>query len=145
VSVEAADIARIVQDVWSQVLNLEAQPAEDEGPCELTGCIQITGAWRGAVVVSMPRQLARLAAAAMFQIEAAAVGEDECRDALGELTNMLGGHVKAMVASPSQLALPAVVPGSDHCLRQGRLELMAEQDMSCQGLGFVVQVLEDIG
>ena len=144
-SVTADDIARIAADVWRDVLSQETGPAGSAAGGELTGCIQITGAFRGAVVLIVPRSVARTAAAAMFALDEAGIGADEERDAIGELTNMIGGHVKSMVAGPSFLALPAVVPGQDHCLDASRLQLLAEQAIVCPGGRFMVRVLEDVG
>ena len=144
-SVTAEDIARIAADVWRDVLSQEIGPAETATAGELTGCIQITGAFRGAVVLIVPRGVARAAAVAMFAMEEAGIGADEERDAIGELTNMIGGHVKSMVASPSQLALPAVVPGVGHCLHRCQLQPLAEQAMAGPGGNFLIQVMEDIG
>ncbi len=144
-SVTAEDLARIAADVWRDVLSLEIGPCESAEPGDLTGCIQITGAFRGAVILIVPNNVAQSAAAAMFALDAGAVGKDEARDAIGELTNMIGGHVKSMVASPSQLALPSVIPGGEHCLERCRLQLLAEQAMAAPGGRFNVQVMEDIG
>jgi len=144
-SVTAEDIARISADVWRDVLSQEIGPTEAADDGDLTGCIQLTGAFRGAVVLIVPRGVARAAAAAMFALDEAAVGPDEERDAIGELTNMVGGHVKSMVAGPSQLALPAVVPGSGHCLIRCQLQPLAEQAMASPGGRFLVQVMEDVG
>lgn len=144
-SIAADDLARIAADVWRDTLAQEAGPAPAALPGELTGCIQITGAFRGAVVLYVPHAMARVAAAAMFALEPNAITSDEERDAIGELTNQIGGHVKSMVASPSQLALPAVVPGGDHCLDASRLQLLAEQAMAAPGGTFLVQVFEDVG
>jgi chemotaxis protein CheX len=53
----------------------------------------------------------------MFDLEPEAVTLDETRDALGELTNMMGGNLKALLPGPSRLSLPTVVeesgPGVD--------------------------------
>lgn len=144
-SVTADDLAHIAADVWRDVLATDIGPGEVADPGELTGCIQIMGAFRGAVILIVPRSVAQGAAAAMFALEPSAVGKDEERDAIGELTNMIGGHVKSMVASPSQLSLPAVVPGCDHCLERGRLQILAEQAMAAPGGRFTVRVMEDVG
>lgn len=144
-SVTSEDLGRIVTEVWRDILSLETVPAEASEPGELTGCIQITGAFRGAVVLSVPLAMARAAAAAMFALDPSAVGEAEERDAIGELTNMIGGHVKAMVPSVSQLALPAVVPGCDHCLQRCKLQPLAERAMRCGDTAFIVRVMEDVG
>jgi chemotaxis protein CheX len=144
-SVTAEDIARITADVWRDVLAQDVGATGTAQGGDLTGCIQITGAFRGAVVLVVPAAVAQSAAAAMFALEAGAVGADESRDAIGELTNMIGGHVKSMVAGPSFLALPAVVPGCDHCLDASRLQLLAEQAVAGPGGAFMVRVYEDIG
>lgn len=144
-SITADDLVRIVTDVWRDVLALEVAPAQEPEAGDITGCIQITGAFRGAVVMVVPRTVARTSAAGMFALADAEIGSDEERDAIGELTNMVGGHVKSMVASPSQLALPAVVPGNDHCLDKSRLQLLAEQAIAAPGGSFLVRVYEDIG
>ena len=143
--VSSEDLLRIATDVWRDVLNQEIGPAESAEPGELTGCIQITGAYRGAVVLIVPRGVARSAAAAMFALEESAVGPDEERDAIGELTNMVGGHVKSMVAGPSQLALPAVVPGRGHCLQRCQLQPLASQAIAAPGGRFSLEVMEDVG
>ena len=53
-SVVNEDLERIVGDVWRDVLTAEAVPAESATPGEITGTIQITGAFRGAVILSYP-------------------------------------------------------------------------------------------
>lgn len=144
-SVTADDLARIAADVWRDILSQEIGPAAAADPGELTGCIEISGAFRGAVVLIVPRSVARAAATIMFALRPEAVGPAEEGDAIGELTNMLGGHVKSMVAAPSQLALPRVVRGQAHCLERCRLELLAEQALATPAGSFSVQVMEDVG
>jgi chemotaxis protein CheX len=144
-SVTADDLSRIVTDVWRDVLGQVAEPVDAKAEPTYNGCIQITGAFRGVVVIGAPVGAVDAAAMSMFALEAAAVGTDERRDALGELTNMVGGHVKSIVAGPSQLALPAVLPGTDHGLDATRLQLLAEQAFAVPGGILRVQAYEDVG
>jgi chemotaxis protein CheX len=59
-------------------------------------------------------------AATMFDTQPEVVTDAEVVDALGELTNMIGGNIKSLLPAPSQLSLPMVaesvwptsVPGS---------------------------------
>ena len=44
------------------------------------------------------------------------VSLDDVRDALGEITNMIGGNVKALLPTPSRLSLPTVVEGADYAV-----------------------------
>ncbi|HVD28484.1 MAG TPA: chemotaxis protein CheX [Mycobacteriales bacterium] len=59
-----------------------------------------------------PTRLARTAASAMFDRPAEALTDDEVADALGELTNMIGGNLKSLLPGPSRLSMPAVTVGA---------------------------------
>ena len=78
------------------------------------GFIQIAGAWEGAVVCIGSEALVRRAAAVMFGIPAEALTVELLHDAFGELTNMVGGNLKALLPGPSFLCLPAVVEGANY-------------------------------
>ncbi len=69
------------------------------------------GAWRGAVVLQCPTQHAYQAAEAMFAAEPGSLGPEEVADALGELTNMVGGNLKNLLPQPSVLSIPSVTRG----------------------------------
>jgi chemotaxis protein CheX len=94
-------------------------PAAGEIPRDrpaLTGCVHIDGAWNGAALVECELPLARRLTAALFAREPADLALDEVRDALGEITNMVGGNLKALLPSPSRLSLPTVVEGADYAV-----------------------------
>ena len=118
------DVCIIAQDVWASFLNVHLlQIAVDDtlsGRPSMVGAVRVTDAWFGAVVLEMTSGLARSVAATMFATSADLVTDPEVVDALGELTNMIGGNVKSLLPAPSQLSLPMVaesvwptsVPGS---------------------------------
>jgi chemotaxis protein CheX len=118
------DVCIIAQDVWASFLAVHIiQIPVDEslaGRPSIVGAVRVTDAWFGAVVVEMTPGLARSVAATMFGSTPDVVTDAEVVDALGELTNMIGGNVKSLLPAPSQLSLPMVsesvwpttVPGS---------------------------------
>lgn len=118
------DVAIITQDVWVSFLGVEIHPIPvDEsqaGRPSMVGAVRVTDAWFGAVVLEMTPGLSRQVAATMFASTPDVVTDAEVVDALGELTNMIGGNVKSLLPAPSQLSLPMVsesvwpttVPGS---------------------------------
>ena len=118
------DVAIITQDVWASFLGVEIQQiGVDEslaGRPSMVGAVRVTDAWFGAVVLEMTPGLSRQVAATMFESTPDVVTDAEVVDALGELTNMIGGNVKSLLPAPSQLSLPMVsesvwpttVPGS---------------------------------
>ena len=78
-------IYEIVEGTWTSTLGFQverAEPAEFSVQCALTVCVKITGAWDGEVRLHCSPRLARLIAAAIFQVEADHVGSYEILDAL---------------------------------------------------------------
>jgi chemotaxis protein CheX len=106
------DIRDVTESVWINMLNATAEPRPYSadalrGPI-LTGSVRMSGAWEGAVTIHCSHDLARAAAVALFALDASEPSEDEVRDALGELANVVGGNIKALLPGPTDLSLPRV-------------------------------------
>jgi chemotaxis protein CheX len=140
----SADIESITKSIWATLfdLSLELGHSGGIGPePSVTSCVQIDGAWHGALVMTCPMPLARTLTAQMFQAESTP-DLDEVRDALGELANMLGGNVKALLPAPSQISLPAVAIGSDYQLSVVGTSQVARVSFSCDGQSLVITLLQ---
>ena len=57
--------------------------------------------------------MSREIAGRMFSIAPEEVKEDDIRDALSELANIIAGNVKALLPAPSHLSLPTYLGGRD--------------------------------
>lgn len=91
------------------MLNHEVVPNSDSAPLvELQASIRIDGDRSGVVRIGMPQTLARSAAAAMLACSPDDASEEDVSDALGELANMIGGSLKSLFPTGSQLGLPQV-------------------------------------
>jgi chemotaxis protein CheX len=118
VDVSSAKINEIAERVWSMVLGLalrpsKCDPARAEASAFVLGRVTISGTWQGSVTLGCSQGLARRAAAAMFGKPPAEAEPEEIRDALGELTNMVGGNFKTLLKGDCRLSVPdvmAVVP-----------------------------------
>ncbi|MEO8698020.1 MAG: chemotaxis protein CheX [Acidimicrobiales bacterium] len=111
-----SEIEDIVKTIWATLVDVPIQRGGGEGPRDdstVTGIVNIEGAWHGAVLVRCSLALASLVTAAMFQGDNAPTA-DEMRDALGELTNMVAGNVKALLPAPSAISLPTVAFGKQY-------------------------------
>ncbi len=109
-----AEVEDIVTMIWSTLIDVPIQPGDGAAPSEdltVTGIVNIDGAFHGAIFVRCPFALASLLTTAMFQGDGEPTFEDVC-DALGELTNMVAGNVKALLPQPSVISLPTVASGS---------------------------------
>jgi chemotaxis protein CheX len=146
--VEEDQIREMTESVWSTVLGLPVAPRERGDHLEaerfVTGCVQISGHWRGALTLACSSAFARRAAAAMFGSEEPDVSTEETRDGLGELTNMVGGNVKGLLPGPSRLSLPTVVEGGDYSVAVPGTVVLQEVWLDCEGEPVIVKLLESL-
>ena len=142
-----ADMKDIAMTIWATLFELPLEDA-DAAPLgresTVTSCVQIDGAWQGAVVLQCPLTLARTLTAAMFQTDTAPE-PDEIHDALGELANMLGGNVKALLPGPSRISLPAVAVGSDYHMSVVGTNAVTSLTFTCDGHPLRVTLLQQSG
>lgn len=115
-SVDAETLVELTQAVWASfvdpelpLLDLGDAPADDGPDGNVIGTIEIEGPEAGLLRVTMPAQAASDAAARMFDIDADTVVDADVQDATGEIANMIGGNVKAMLSGDHRLGLPSVV------------------------------------
>jgi len=138
------EILGITRDVWEsftgRAIDVADGQARPGGGDVTVGCVTVTGAWQGSVLLACPAQLARMAAAAMFDLPAEQLDDREVADALGELTNMVGGNIKSLIPGPSRLSMPAVTVGASPTVKPPRAALVATVSLACEGLPLTVSV-----
>jgi chemotaxis protein CheX len=142
------EITQVTQTVWEAVLGLTLDRLESHQPPRagermLSGAVRIFGAWNGALALLCPVPLARQAAATMFGVEPWAATLSETQDAIGELANMTGGNVKALLPEPCHLSLPTVVESADFTVRMPGTELVTEIAFDCSGRLLVVRLMQE--
>lgn len=139
-------ISAVTGAVWRTVLGLNLEPASHgPGATErlLLGSVAVTGAWNGAVWLYCSPTLARQAAAIMFHVEPTEATDDQMRDALGELTNIAGGNLKALFPAPCSLSVPTVTEPQRPDVEDGRV--LARVAFECEGEPVLVSCTERDG
>lgn len=138
------DVRQLTSDIWSGMLQIELMPspATHSGPRGIGACVQINGAWEGAVRVDCSMQLARLATSRFLAVEPEQVDIAQIRDAMGELANMSAGGVKPLLPPPSHLSLPSVADGADYTLTVPHLQVILDTAFTFQGEPLQISVLE---
>ncbi len=141
------EIAQLVESVWTSVLGWEVQPSAEPpgemgGEHFLTGCVPITGDWTGNVLLHCHRDLASEAASTIFALSTDEVSLELLQDALGELTNIVGGNLKALFGGMCFLGLPTVANGTDYALRVMGSRSVLRVPFESRGLPFLVEVCE---
>lgn len=104
------ELQQITLDVWETFLGIrpEEVPPTPLGPGTLAARVRIMGAWEGTVVLRMPPALARQVGETMFDKAAGTLSDEELRDAVGEIGNMVAGNLKGLLADEARLSLPTV-------------------------------------
>jgi len=83
---------------------------------EVSGIIGLSGKAKGTVVLSLSREAALEAAAAMSGERSDSINAD-VRDAIGELTNIIAGSAKVKLEQLAlNVGLPTVITGKGHCI-----------------------------
>ncbi|MFI5493174.1 chemotaxis protein CheX [Actinoplanes sp. NPDC051859] len=116
--VSEGDLAEMVEQVWVSYLDPEGinpliMTGDDKQATEVHSTVSITGTWHGHLVYASSLQAAKKSAAAFLAMELDEVGQEDVSDVLGELANIVGGNVKAMLPAGCFLSLPTVVLAPD--------------------------------
>ncbi len=118
----AHHVIAAAKDVFSTMVMMEL---EDDYPlrepvtkfrCSITGMVGLAGTYSGVLSIHCPQPLALRITSNMLGDEVAEVGAD-VSDALGEIANMLGGHVKQIISKGGldlNLSIPTVISGEEY-------------------------------
>ncbi|HPF70733.1 MAG TPA: chemotaxis protein CheX [Candidatus Krumholzibacteria bacterium] len=107
-----------------------------------TACVHISGNWQGVVSAECSYAMAVDIAAAMFMMEPDELSEDEVRDALGEVANLLAGQFKIDLPEGCALSLPTVTKGLDYLINVPGSQLSQRVSVAQAGQCMVVSVFE---
>lgn len=145
-----SEIVEFVECIWETSLQLPiakvelAALEEKSGVRQVIGIIPIDGEFSGGVVVQVEESLAIELACAMLAMPMDALESDDIQDALGEISNMVAGNVKAILPGPSRLALPMLVRGLDCSVAMPEAEVVSDVAFECQGASVRVHLLKRV-
>ena len=127
----AGYVIAATKDVFSTMVMMDL---EDHYPlrepvtklhCSITGMVGMAGIYSGILSIHCPQSLALRMTSNMLGMDVEEVGED-MNDALGEIANMLGGHVKQVLSKGGldlNLSIPTVISGESYSIN-----CMADKD-----------------
>jgi chemotaxis protein CheX len=119
-------VTQIVQAVFLSMLELEVSPDETlwELSMEtLTSFVELSGEWTGVLLLECTAFQACQFAARFLSVAPPATVDEEVRDVLGELANMIGGNLKCAMASGLELSMPRIMKGNDYHRWLGGFEI----------------------
>ena len=122
-SIERDAIIEVTIAVWESLLGTPPSPTVSSSPppesasrsggmdsvqVDLVGRVDVSGSWRGDVAVQLPCSLALRLTRAILRVDPTTSDDADVRDVVGELANMIGGNLKALLPEPCKLSLPTV-------------------------------------
>jgi len=137
-------LAQIVKSVFITMMGLEVSdceaPPSSHGE-RLTSFVHLTGGWNGAVLFECNRHQACLFAGRILSMDPPESVDDDVRDVIGELANMIGGNLKSGMAPGVRLSMPTVMEGNDYDVRVCGSQLLERLAFQCEDGDFFVTVL----
>lgn len=100
-------------------------------PDTLTAAIYFAGTWKGAVLLECSRPQAFEFTHRLMAIDPPACINNDVRDTMGELANMMAGNLKSVLPRGIGLSMPSVVEGTDYSLRICGGNLVDRMPFSC--------------
>ncbi len=116
----AEEIQQVAELVFGTMLDAPLVPAYTQVPPPeniLTAAIYFAGTWRGAVLLECTQTSAALIANRLMGIDPQDQADDDIRDSLNEIINMIGGNLKAVLPHGVALSMPSVIEGRHYAVR----------------------------
>jgi chemotaxis protein CheX len=142
--VSAEMVAAIVESVFITMMDLEVTPSRipwSPSHDQLTSAVHLSGDWNGALILECNRWEACRFAGRFLSMEPPDAVNDDVRDVLGELANMIGGNMKSAVTTGLSLSMPSVTDGSDYGLRVCGSQIQDRLGFECAEGPFWVTLL----
>jgi chemotaxis protein CheX len=137
-------LVQIVDTVFGTMVSLEVSACQTpwfHGGDRLIAAVHMMGAWNGALLMECDRGLACRIAGRFLSMDPPIAVDDDVRDVLGELANMVGGNLKSVMTPGIRLSLPSVVDGGDYSVRFCGTQIDARVSFHCDEGPFWITVL----
>jgi chemotaxis protein CheX len=137
-------LTQIVQSVFITMMDITVNPCDTPwNPTgdRMTSIVYLTGDWNGAVMLECTPTMACHFAGRILCMDPPEAADDDVRDVLGELANMIGGNMKSGMSIGIRLSMPSVMNGRDYDLRICGSEVQERLAFQCSEGHFWVAVL----
>lgn len=140
-------ISQATQEIFQTMLMMEASPGEaltERSNCfenSVTAIVGMAGLNKGMLAIHIPEPTALVITSSFLMMEVTEV-DDDVKDAIGELANMVAGSIKSDLTEQGQefkLSIPSVICGAEYeidCLTDSEGVCMP---FSIEGGSFLVE------
>lgn len=137
-------LVRTVGSVFITMVGLDVCPSEIQSLPSgdlLTSYVQLAGDWNGAILLECTRRQARSFAGLILSTDSPAAVDDDVRDALGELANVIGGNMKCGMSTAAHLSMPTVRDGRADDMKWFKTKACEKFTFQCSEGHFWVTIL----
>jgi len=138
-------IDEVVGSVFRTMLEADvaATPQEHPDPA-VTALIAFGGKWSGGFELRLDYGSAVALARAFLQAEDMNEFNDDVRDAIGELANVIAGNLKAILPLGTTLGAPSIVEGKDYAIRICGQHIVGASSFASSLGSFDIRLVEDM-
>lgn len=133
---EALDAQRYVtQDVFRIMAGMDVDSSPEpfsNSVGAIDSLLYYIGGANGSLVLECGANVARAFAERVTGLPAQSLDDDDVRDAVGELVNMIGGNLKALLPSDTAISTPLVFTSPDDLPLQDGATLISSLDFRCE-------------
>ncbi|HUD57848.1 MAG TPA: chemotaxis protein CheX [Terracidiphilus sp.] len=141
-------VNEIVTSVFGTMMDIPIWQSEipwHPGGDRVTASVFLEGKWNGAISLECSRDQAREFAGRFLSMEPPETMDDDVRDVLGELANIIGGNIKSAMATSARLSMPSVIDGGNYEFRICGSEVQNKVAFSFSGGTFWVSLIKKGG
>jgi len=121
---ETAFIENVIEaakSVFSMMAGMDIENGdiskEDKTRADVTGIIGLSNdRVKGSIAISFPDKVGRKAVSNMLSLKEEEITEEDLKDGIGEITNMIAGEINNRMGNIFRLSLPSVITGKDHII-----------------------------
>ena len=143
-TISAGDLEQRVASVFETMLGVEMRTSDwpwCAEPNRVEASVHLTGSWSGVLILEVSPAQACLLAGRFLSMDPPEAMDNDVRDVLGELANMIGGNLKSDFLPNGKLSLPEVVDGKDFRVRMCGTSVAARAGFECEEGVFWVTLL----
>jgi chemotaxis protein CheX len=143
-------MVQLFGDVFRTMLRIEISPEAEEAAAShlaaadpvVTSAVYFAGSWKGATLLECSLDTAIFFTGRLMSGSDPSGFDDDVRDCLGELANMLGGNIKAILPDGVELSIPTVIEGRNYSVRLCGAHSFARMPFASEAGPFVVILVE---
>lgn len=141
------ELITVVDEIFGSMAGMQLTPCTivvrpNKSTGYIVSAVQIVGVWQGAVRLDIDFELARQACARLLGVDPSELSQEDIRDAAGELANITGGSVKALLAPTCSLSLPTVVIGQNYEFSLPQGKVVQESSFAHESGTLLVSIIE---